>query len=313
VTNSFPIGIDVGETRVRIAHVAVRSGTPTLATIASRDLPEESANDARAIGLLIREMLDENHIRERRCVGALGEPEAIVRAVTFPDMPARERERAARYEAARFVDYSIDDAWVRIFSLDRKRGSYALGIAREKVVRDRIAAFAAAGLRAVALHHAAAIYRVIFPTAGSVVDIGHARTRLYALTSAIPAVKVIEIGGRDFTNAIATSMQIGRTIAETRKRTVGLAGAADGTLRAFAKQLASALSGHEPVSLCGNGARLIDLPRAIESVSELKIEVAREIDVSSASYAEDVIRAAAPDVSLAIALALHLPRFGRAS
>jgi len=53
----------------------------------------------------IIEALAELETPERRCVVALGAPDALLCMLPLPPMPRWERLRAARFEAGRFIDY----------------------------------------------------------------------------------------------------------------------------------------------------------------------------------------------------------------
>jgi Tfp pilus assembly PilM family ATPase len=305
---SLPLGIDVGHCRVRIAALSIEGDAVVLERTAAFDVGDQTG--AAAIGARIDAERRRLGIRERRCVLSLGEPEATLRSVCFPPMPARERARAARFEARRFYDGN-DETTVQTAPIDASRGIYAVGIAPARALRARLETAQAARLRAVAVDHDAYAFRRVFPFADAVLDIGARRTRLYAYGENTPAGISIDAGSESFTAAIARSLGTDLESAERRKRTAGLAGAGDAELGAFAYSVGRALlwsrtqgvSGVARIVLTGNGARLPGLAARLERDTGCRIEVADRLAVAKSPYPYDALRAGAPDWALAVGLA----------
>ncbi len=107
-------------------------------------------------------------------------------------------------------------------------------------------------------------------------DIGFERSTLIALASGVPLVRSIALGGAFFTDALARELGTSRQIAEVRKRTIGLSGAANDALEAYIHALGAQLETLEiglsqTLFVCGNGARLSALREKIADAFDLRV------------------------------------------
>lgn len=301
---TLPLGVDLGAARVRVALCERdRAGTVRLVGVAVRptlDDPAAALAGAHA----------ELNTRERRCVLAVRVPDALLRTASFPAMGARERERAARYEAARFSPFGLDDAAVRIARLDD--GRCAIAVARRSALDAAIAVARRARLRAVAVDDAALALARAFPSADALVDVGEHATILVVPGDPLPASRRFEIGGRAFTAAVAASLGVDQAAAEHRKRSIGLAGAGAYVLDGLVEQLAGALietraarrTELREIVLCGNGSRLAGFAEALERAVAIPVRNASLTPHAAQALPADVVRAASPDWGLACGLAL---------
>lgn len=301
---TLPLGVDVGAARVRIALCErERDGAIRLVAVAARPAlgdPAAALADAHA----------ELNTRERRCVLALGVPDTVLRTASFPPMSVRERERAARYEAARFAPFGLDDAAVRVAPLGD--GRCAVAVARRSALDAAIAVARRARLRPVAVDDASLALARAFPYADALVDVGDGATILVVPGEPLPAARRFEIGGRAFTAALVASLGVDEAAAEQRKRSVGLAGAGDYALDGLIEQLAGALidaraarrTELREIVLCGNGSRLAGFPEALERAVAIPVRSASLAAHAAPALAADVVRAASPDWGLACGLAL---------
>jgi Tfp pilus assembly PilM family ATPase len=307
----LPLGIDMGRAGIRIAELVLDSGQPHLRRVHAHVFDGPPAGE-RHIGRLIADTLTDAKVTERRCIFAVGEPDATIRTVAFPPMPSRERDRAARFEASRFVDYSQAEAWVRTRPVDRHSGLFVLGVLRRTRLRSLQEVARAARLHLIAVDHESYALRRSLPHADAILDVGHLSTRLYIFGSAAPLGTVIDGGAQEFTHAIARGLDIDSQTAERRKRTVGLAGSASEELAAFTHSVGRAIlsargQGAGEVQcliLAGNGARLPGLVEGLERITGCAVEIAGTVGVERSAYPQDVVRAGAPDWSLSVGLAL---------
>jgi Tfp pilus assembly PilM family ATPase len=301
---TLPLGIDVGCARTRVA-LAERTadGMTRLIAVAARP-----TNDEPAAAIL--DAFRELGTGERRCVLGMGVPDAQLRAASFPPMRARERARAARFEAARFVAYPPHDTAVRLVAT--AEGRYAMGIARASALAARTATAKRAGLRPVAVDDIAFALGRAFPYADAIIDIGDAATLLVVPGVPIPAVRRLAVGGRALTAAIVASLGVDEAGAERRKRSIGMGGAGEHVRDALVEDLASALADHRAgaraelrsIALAGNGSRLGGLPAALEAAVAIPVRLGTLLPGACAALPADVVRAAAPDWGLAYGLAL---------
>jgi Tfp pilus assembly PilM family ATPase len=301
---SLPLGIDVGAARTRVA-LAERDGAgdPALVAVAVRPTdrdPARAISEARA----------ELATRETRCVLAVAAPESLMRTAAFPAMRPSERARAARFEAARFMSYPLDEASVRVAPAGGD--GFVVAMARRSAVDARTLAARRAGLRPIAVDDVALALARVFPYADAIVDVGLDGTLLVVPGDPIPAVQRLAIGGRAITAAVIAALGLDEEAAERRKCSVGLGGAGDYARSALVEQLASALidqraqarTDFRAIALCGNGARLAGFAEALERAVAIPVGLGVLSGGAAHVIPPDVIRAASPEWALAYGLAL---------
>lgn len=300
---TLPLGVDLGRNRIRVALVERSAdGSVALAAVAARARGDDAAAE-------LRDAVRELGTRERRCVLALGAPDASLRAVAFPAMSPFERRRAARFEAARLDGDGDTGTTVTLAPL---ADGWALGIARRPALAACRATAAAAGLRTVAIDDAALALARIRHGADGAIDIGSDATRVIVFVEPVPYVVQFPIGGEALTAAIADALGIDGARAEERKRTSGFAGAGevrrDEMIAIVVDAIATArsLTGADVriLAMTGNGSRIPGLPEAFGRAAGIAVRLA-ELDPSlSGTLPHDVLRAAGPDWALAVGLAL---------
>jgi Tfp pilus assembly PilM family ATPase len=301
---TLPLGIDLGTSRTRVALMERREGgAPRLIAVAVRPTASEPTQAIVAA-------LTELSTRERRCILGLGAPAAMFRAVEFPVLSRRERDRAARFEAARAIGSSIEGAVVRIIELDATR--CVLAVAPKRVIAEHTAIVRAAGLRPVAIDDMAfALRRCVSPDA-AVVDVGATLTTLVVSDEPVPLARAFATGGKALTEAVARGLGIDAGAAEHRKITIGLAGAGETARDELIAQLVAALTSARALAraairsvvLTGNGGRLAGFAAALEAALAMPVQPALLPDDLTPTLPADVVRAASPDWALACGLAL---------
>lgn len=310
---TLPLGIDIGSTRVRVVEARVSARGACIRAVAVRELRRGSSvdlEDPAFLSALIEDAVAELGTRERRCVCAIGEPDALLRPLKFPKMTSVERERAAKYEAQRHVDYPVEEAVVRIHPLDEQSGLWALGIARSSAVLTRVAALREAGLKPIAVDHEACALARALPGFDAILDVGHQRTTLHVITKQTPVTLQAHNGGADVTRAIERELSIDTQSAEKRKRILGTAGAGERARAALASDIAAlvhrARNTHpiSRVAMVGNASRLCGMAADLESATGAMFEIPVSDALRGENYPEDVVRSSAPDWSLAAGLAL---------
>ena len=312
-----PIGVDLGATRVRMASMRRdASGSISIAAVAVRDVPgdavfPESLREAELLAAILEDLWRELRVRNRRCVLALSASVAIVRVVRLPKMSAAERWRAVRFEAERFAPWDGKSvaSRVRAHWMNRSEQMLTIGIAREDAIAQRVGCARRAGLRVVGIDHEALALHRAFPMADAILDIGHRQSRLHAFSPNGPVSIALREGGADMTRAIAMDLSVEPAAAEKRKRILGTAGAGDAARDAFVERVRLAVTNVREripirrLAMVGNGARLAGLDAAIEFATDTIVETPVSELLKSDAYPADVARAAAPDWTLAAALA----------
>ncbi len=305
-SRTLPLGIDVGEARIRVALAQCRfDGTAELVAVATRPRGEDLASS-------VAEAVAELRTRERRCVFGVAEPAAILRAARFPAMRRPELESAARFEASRLVDYAIDEAVIRVVPLETGRGESAIGIVRKDAIARLRALARSAKLRIIAVDNSGFALRRAVPDADAVLDIGLSGARFYVFGPGVPRAHRWQIGGASFTQAIVGAFGTDEFTAERRKLSHGIAGSGEPLRDRLVDSIANALvdcrsSGYgdvRRVALVGNGARLDDLAAIIERATAVRVALATLAPSVSQTLPPDVLRVAAPDWCQAYGLAL---------
>lgn len=311
---TLPLGLDLGSTRVRIALAESNGDDVRIVSVTSRKRPDrsEESDGCMLDAALLEEMLGELGSRERRCIVSMRAPDAVLRAVQFPRMSALERQRAARFEAGRFAGWDIEaeDSDIRIHPVMGAPGSYAVGVVRRSALLARLAPARSARLRIVAVDHEALALRRSFAQHEAIIDVGLERTSVHAFGGETPVSWSAAVGGAEITRGIARDLSIDVAAAEKRKCIVGSAGAGAAACRDIAAHIGNIVQRARSrlsvtrIAVTGNGARLPGLMSQLESFVGSAIEMPVPDYLRSGVYPEDVVRAAAPDWSLAAGLAL---------
>jgi type IV pilus assembly protein PilM len=303
---TFPLGVDIGQRRVRVALTAAAGdGSPRLLAVAGHDHDGDPAE-------ALRWAIEDLHTQERRCVLALAPPDALLCTAEFPAMSPWERVSAARFEAARFIDYPIADAAVSLVRTNTRQ-HWAIGVVRRAALAAALGVAKRAQLRPLAVDDMAFALRRSHPDADAVIDVGNEATRLTIFGETIPYVMRLPIGGAAMTDAIAQSLGVDVETAEERKRSVGFGGAGDAPRDALIAALAEALADARAsggyavirnIVLCGNGSRIPGFGPAIERATGYAVVPATLPPDCSETIPPDVLRAAAADWSVAYGLSL---------
>ncbi len=309
---SLPLGVDMGTARIRVVHSVLQGSRRLVRAVAVRDVPSGaiSADDIvepEYVAALLEDAVRELKTTERRCVGAVGLPAAKLKSIALPVMTSFERTRTAHFEAARYVEYPIAEAIVRIRRLSEGSHLWALGIVRARTLKARAACLRKARLRVQGINDEGCALRRCLPNYDAVLDIGQYRSTIYLVNSL--ETFQIKSGGAEITSAIERDLNLDRAPAEKRKRIVGTAGAGERAKEKLVISLASLFQEAASVAACqcvavvGNGARLPGLLDDLIAATGCVCEFAVSNALDGESYSKDVVCAGAPDWTLAAALA----------
>ncbi len=307
----LPLGVDIGATRIRVAASQRSTDGVALRGVAVRDVYDgherEDLADDHLSGLLA-DAVDELGVRERRVVAGVGLPDAFLRSVDFPKMTAVERRRAAQFEAQRLVPLEPDQIIVRVADGEAPT---VLGVARRESIARRAAIIRKAGLIPIAIDNEALALRRVLTECDAIVDIGCDRTIVHVFGEHLPLSQLVHAGGRSVTDGIAHDLAIDTLSAERRKKILGVAGAGENARAELVGEIVASLavarerrSAPGRIALVGNGARLAGLASEISANLGAQVECGIAAFLRAGTYPDDVIRAAAPDWTLACGLSL---------
>lgn len=309
---SLPLGVDLGTARIRVVHSVLSGTRRCIRAVAVRDVAVGAVTvddivEPEYVAALLEDAVGELRTTERRCVGALSLPAAKLTSIALPAMTSLERARTAQFEAARYIDYPIAEAIVRIRRLGEDSQLWALGIVRAKTLRARVACIRKARLRVRGMNDEGCALRRSLAHYDAVLDIGQYRSTLYLVNSF--ETFQIKIGGAEITFAIERDLDLDQAQAEKRKRIVGTAGAGERSKADLVISLASLfeeaarVAGCRCVAVVGNGARLPGLLDDLMAATGSRCEFAVSHVLDGENYSKDVVSAGAPDWTLAAALA----------
>lgn len=310
----LPLGVDMGSTRIRVVAAVVEHNRIRLAGVAVREIPAGRCTSGEIaepayVGAVLEDAVDELHVRQRKCICAIGGPSALLREVHLPKMTARERARSAAFEAQRFVDYPIADAVVRVAEAPARNACWSIAVAPKNAVRSRVLALKNARLKPLAMDHEAYALARALPQFDAIVDVGWDRISLHVRDEGAPATYHTVGGGEHVTREIERTLNIDAHAAEKRKRILGTAGAGEEARAALCVQIerliehARSERAISSVALVGNGARLPGITTQVAALSAVRCEFPVSDVLRDGAYSEDVLRSAAPDWTLGAALA----------
>ncbi len=315
---NLPLGVDIGTTRVRVLHAVATPEGPRVQAVAVRNTLPGTAdsgriNDPDSVAGLLAAAVAELRTTERRCVACIGEPDAMLRPFHIPKMTAAERERAAGFEAQRFIEFPASEAVVRVHR-GTTAGDWILGIANARVIETRLATLRRAGLRPLALDHEACALTRALPEFDAVVDVGHHRASIHVAGAVSPSTFHVYSGGADITSGIVRELSIDQHTAEKRKRILGTSGAGERARVTLTSDIASLITAGRRtraisrLALLGNASRLHGLSSELQSATGAICETAVPSVLRAGVYPDDVVRSGAADWSLAAGLALWVRR-----
>ncbi len=309
------LGIDCGSTRVRVVRLERCAGRTRLGAVAVRDLPvgilQGTDADADALGTVLEQLVDELAARRVKCVLGMADADATLHPVAFPAMSWHARRRAAEFESDRWSRWARQARVVRVYPLDAVRRNCVLAIAARAALQRILRITRCAKVRVAVVDHVAYAYRRVFPGYDAVLDMGATGATLHEFGEPVPrSFAVPEGAGNAITAAIARDLAVPDALAEARKRVVGTAGAGLDARRAFVERIGSLVRAlwsdpsRRSIALVGNASRLDRLAAELAAGTLARVEHPIGDVLRTGTYPDDVVRAAAPDWSLAAGLAL---------
>jgi Tfp pilus assembly PilM family ATPase len=301
----LPLGVDIGTLRVRVAALLRRAdGTLRLLGIGAADVDGDVAE-------AVRLALSQVATVERRCVASIRASDARLRCVSLPSMSGRELRQALRFEGISMFGESAEASGIVVRSstlrvAEEGRHETLVAAAPIEKVQRTLRTLTACGLRAISVDHEACV--LARATQTPLLDVGADRSSFIAVTHGVPVIRSFELGGSFFTDALAREFGTSLNVAETRKRTVGLAGAATEAIHTYIRALGAQLEGIEIPSatlyVCGNGARLSDLRERIAETFGIRVLPANAGNLVEYDVPMEVAHSGGYDWFSAIAAAL---------
>lgn len=238
------VGLDIGTSAVRAAVIQTGRGEPVLKRYGQVALPEgaviagEIAEPATVRDALTQLWKTAKLPRKRVVVGVANQ-RVIVRRVDVPYMSEEELQESLPFRAAEYIPIPIEEAVLDFVPLEEfatPEGEAMLSVLVIAAQRDMIAEVVEVvgeiGVKplAVDLQAFALVRAVTGPDfdldvgSRALVNIGAGVTQVVLLKGGtVRFLRIVPIGGAQFTKALAEALSVGTDEAERRKRRIGVA------------------------------------------------------------------------------------------
>lgn len=349
------VGLDLGTSAVRAAAVQVGKGQPALRAYGQVPLPAGAMSsgeivDPQAVAAAITRLWKQVKLPRRDVVVGIANQRAIVRRVDLPFMPEQELRESLPFQAQEYIPIPIAEAILDLVPLEEYSGpggepmiSALLVAAQRDMIAEVVNVTDQAGLAVKAIDlQAFAVVRAVFSYsinldsgAQALVVLGGGLTQVAAVRSgSVRFLRIIPVGGDQFTKVLADRVNLDTQTAEEVKRRVGVAlegkpqrsgrveedalavltEEADsliedirGSLDFFASQPDGAPI--ERLLIAGNAARLPNLANRMSRMLNLPIEPVKvlgqgRVDTSKLRMSEQELMLAQPVVSIPVGLSL---------
>ncbi len=232
IFNDSVIGLDIGESTIKLVEVEREDGQFCLKKIVIADTPIGAVKEGKLVGVetiydSLNNLLDQSNFETKDVVAAISGEEIITRNIEVPNMPQEELKETIKWEAEEQIPIPIDQVVYDYEILERKKdGGYKLlVIAVERSLIDKyLELFEMLKLKPLAIEiEPLALARVIEQSYAEetigVIDIGVSNTDISILHNGkLLFTRTIGFGGEDITEDIAENNDLSFEEAEEYKR-----------------------------------------------------------------------------------------------
>ena len=230
------VGIDFGSFELKAVQFAATPRGPVLEHVHKIATPANAVKDGVVtdtplVGDAIRQLMADGAFTAKRTVTAVAGPSVVVRQVTMPVMSERELRESTKFEAERFLPYSVDEAQMDAKILGKAEDGQNMDVlivaAQRDLVLSQASALQYAGLSpAIVEVEPFSMVRAMvapgdpeFDQNVAIINVGAASTSINITKSGfVPFTRNVPIGGAQITRAIAQGLNISMDEAEAMKR-----------------------------------------------------------------------------------------------
>ena len=347
------VGLDIASSAVRAAVVkSGGKGLPTLERYGEVALPEGAVSngeivDESVVTDAVLRLFKEFKIPKKRVVVGLANQRVIVRQIALPHMEVADLEQSLEFQAQEYIPIPNDEAildFVPIEEFATPEGEAMMSVliiaAQKEMANELLRVCAGAGVKPLAFDlQAFALVRAatggaldLDPGAKALLNIGANITQVIVVKGGtVRFLRIIPMGGNDFTRVIMENSETDRDTAEQIKRSVGVA--VDGTptegdqaeltrqADLLIDEIRSSLDfylsqssdgGIDRLLISGNAARLPHLANRMKNSLNMALEPVRVLTAEPPKFTlakksgvgDDQVRLVEPVVPVAIGLAL---------
>jgi len=327
------VGVDIGSTSVKLVEL---SGSPRafeLENISVVAVPDDASSSAygKAMSLVLE---GKDLVTNRTAISVSGRKVAV-RGMRFPELGRAELDGALRYEGSQVIGFELHGSYLDhcVIESEAEASDSALMdvlfvAARKETVDAKIAVLEEVGLEprvvgvdALVLLDALLLEEGLPETCG-VIDIGASSTSIgVARKGTVPFVRDIEIGGNDYTEAIASALSVPLEDAEKAKimepeRELACARAIEQVTRQLVGELSRSFMYYQTrgngtqvdaLFMCGGASIVPGLSDAISEMAGFQVVSWSPLDrvrVDDTRFDAEAVKRLAPISSLAAALAM---------
>ncbi|MFH1689121.1 MAG: type IV pilus assembly protein PilM [Candidatus Eisenbacteria bacterium] len=326
------MGIDIGSTSVKLVELSGSPQSFTLENISVVAVPEEAS--ASAYEWAVSLVLEGKDLSTSRVATSVSGRKVAVRGMRFPALAKAELDGALRYEGSQVIAFELHGSYLDHHVVESERTKAGLMdvlfvAARKEAVDPKISVLEQVGLEprvvgvdALVLLDALLLKEDLPDTCG-VISIGASNTSIgIARERTVPFVRDIEIGGSNYTQAVANALSISLEDAEKVKvmepeRDMASARAIERVTRQLVGELSRSLMYYQTrgdgsqvgaLYMCGGASAIPGLGDAISEAAGIEVHSWSPLDgvfVDDARFDAEAVRRLSSVSSLAAALAMQ--------
>jgi type IV pilus assembly protein PilM len=326
------VGVDIGSTSLKLIELSGTPGSFELENISVVAVPDDAS--AAAYGRAMSLLLEGKDLATTRVATSVSGRKVAVRGMRFPALAKAELDSALRYEGSQVIAFELSGSYldhhvVSTAAGDGKLMDILFVAARGEEVDAKTAIIEEVGLEPRVVGVDALILldalhvRDDLPETCAIVNIGATNTSIgIAREETVPFVRDIEIGGHNYTEAIASALSISLEDAEKVKimepeRELASSRAIESVTRRLVGELSRSLMYYQSresgaqvdlLHLCGGSSNIPGLADAISEIAELEVVNWSPLDsvhVDETRFDVDAVNRLASVSSLAAALAMR--------
>lgn len=345
------IGLDIGTSAVRGAEVMLGKARPVLTRFGQLEVPAGAMRDGEvvdpaAVGDSLARLWKQVGFKgKRNIVLGISNQKVIVRQVDLPWMAEEDLRAALEFQVQEFIPIPIEEAILDFLILDEYQGPEGermmrvlIVAAQRDMIDQMIAALEYAKLTPTTIDLAPfALLRSLVSTYGldqpvpaeAIVDVGAGVTNIVVHEDGRPRfVRILIIGGNNFTEALSVGLTLDPASAEQLKRQVSIPGAPPvpgaeqaiqiindrtaafvdeirGSLDFYMAQPEAATVGR--VLLSGGGSRLPDLAQRLSDALGIPVDYGHPlqyVELANLGMPTEALAEAQPLMAVAVGLTM---------
>jgi type IV pilus assembly protein PilM len=238
------IGLDIGSSAVRAAHVSSGRGGHSLLRFGQVALPGGAVEngeirDAGAVSEAIAQLWKRAKFRSKKAVVGVANQRVVVRQIDIPHLEEKELRESLRFQVADHIPMSVEDAELDFQVVEdyvTEEGEHMMRLLLVAAARDMLETFVstagAAGIEPAGVDltpfaaaravSPAARGEVGVPGAEAIVDMGAGVTNIVIhVGGEARFVRILLVGGNDATEALASALDVPFEEAEAAKLDLG--------------------------------------------------------------------------------------------